>query len=157
MLSGLPALFKPGFEFAFSRGDDQNADVGLRGAGDHVRHVIFVPGRVQHGVSFLLRREMRFTNLHGFPFRSFLFRSVHDVRHVPRISVFILCFSFVLFDDSLIDLTGEIQNLPSDGRFPGVDVSDKHQVQMFSTIRVFTIRQLFHQLFFFLFRFFLSL
>ncbi len=39
--------------------NDQDADVGLRGAADHVRHVVLVPRGVQDGVPLRLRLEVR--------------------------------------------------------------------------------------------------
>ena len=44
-------------------GDDEDANVGLRGAADHVRHVVLVPRRVQDSVPLRLRLEVRPANL----------------------------------------------------------------------------------------------
>ena len=51
VFAGLAALFEAGFVLAFSGRDDEDANVGLRGATDHVGHEGFVTGGIEDGVS----------------------------------------------------------------------------------------------------------
>jgi hypothetical protein len=46
MLARLSSLFKAGLELAFARADNENGDVGLAGAADHVGHKVLVTGRI---------------------------------------------------------------------------------------------------------------
>ena len=106
MLACLAAPLEAGLELAFPRRDDQHAHVRLRGARDHVRHVVLVPRRVEHGVPLLLRLEVRASNLDRLTFRPLLLVGVHDVRHVPRLAVLVLRLGLVLFDGSVVDHAG---------------------------------------------------
>ena len=78
MFSRLASSFKSRLELAPSRRDDQNPDVGLRRAGNHMRHVIFMSRSIENGVALRLGLEGRPTYLYCFTFRTFLLIGVHD-------------------------------------------------------------------------------
>lgn len=67
VLPRLPTTLEPSFELALARGDDEDGDVGLCGAGDHGGHVGLVAWRVEDRVPPLGRLEVRSADFNCFP------------------------------------------------------------------------------------------
>ena len=106
MFSRLAAPLEARLELASPSRNNQNPDVGLRRATDHMRDVVLVARRVEDRVALRLGLEGRPTDLYRFTFRTLLFVRVHDKREEPRLAVALLRFSFVLFYGSLINISG---------------------------------------------------
>mmetsp|Transcript_128191 Transcript_128191/g.358878 ORF Transcript_128191/g.358878 Transcript_128191/m.358878 type:complete len:668 (+) Transcript_128191:1274-3277(+) len=136
MLASLTASLEARLELALPGGDDENADVSLGRAADHVRHVGLVAGGVQDGESSVRRLEVRAPDLHRLAFRLLLVARVHDIGEKPTLAVLVLGLLHVLLDGSLVDAAGQVQDVAARRGLPGIDVADEHDVQMRPRVRL---------------------
>mmetsp|Transcript_14442 Transcript_14442/g.36185 ORF Transcript_14442/g.36185 Transcript_14442/m.36185 type:complete len:214 (+) Transcript_14442:736-1377(+) len=115
VLACLAASVKSRLELTLPRCNHENANIRLRRAGNHIRHVVLVPRCVQNRVALHGRLEVRPANLHGLALGALLLVCVHDVRHVPAFTVLFLRLSLVLFNRALVHASCLKQDLAADG------------------------------------------
>mmetsp|Transcript_125628 Transcript_125628/g.361196 ORF Transcript_125628/g.361196 Transcript_125628/m.361196 type:complete len:243 (+) Transcript_125628:1289-2017(+) len=136
MLAGLASALEAGLELAFSRGDDQHADVGLGGPRDHVRHIGLVARGVEHREPPVRSLESGAPDLHGLALGLLLLARVHNVGQEPALAVLVLRLFHVLLDRPLVDATREVEDVAAGRGFPCVDVTDEDDVEVWARVRL---------------------
>ena len=91
--------------------------------------------RVEHGEPLVLGREVRAPDLDGLALRALLLVRVHDEREEPGLAVALFRLLLVLLDRALVDGAHEVQDVAAERRLAGVDVADKHHVQVVARVR----------------------
>ena len=160
VLARLAAALEAGLELAFARGDDEDGEVCLTGAPDHVGHEGLVAGRVQDREVLLVCLEVRSAHLHRLALIPLLLVGVHAPGQVPGLSVLLLGFLLILLQCSLIHHICEVHqlacedttinkqtsnlyaSLTSDGGLPGIDVTNEDNINMF-LLRGYTLHSLY--------------
>jgi hypothetical protein len=66
VFSSLTASFETGFEFTFSRGNDEDGDIGLRGTTNHAGNICLVARGVQDRVPSDVSFKVCSTDFDGF-------------------------------------------------------------------------------------------
>mmetsp|Transcript_5106 Transcript_5106/g.14660 ORF Transcript_5106/g.14660 Transcript_5106/m.14660 type:complete len:431 (+) Transcript_5106:909-2201(+) len=136
VLPRLPSTLKPCLELGLAGRNDQHTNVGERGPANHVGHIVFVPRRIQDGIPLDLRLKQSTPHLHGLSLGSLLLVSVHDVRHVPGLTVLFLSFPLILLDCPLVHTPRQVKDLATNGGFAGVNVPNEHHVHMFPRVEL---------------------
>mmetsp|Transcript_32690 Transcript_32690/g.103491 ORF Transcript_32690/g.103491 Transcript_32690/m.103491 type:complete len:449 (-) Transcript_32690:281-1627(-) len=130
MLTRLATTVKTCFELSFSDRDHENSNIRLSCTSDHVRNEVLVTRRIEDCVILRFSFKRSSATLLSLSFCTLLISCVHTPRKFPALSVFGLGFPFILFHCSLINLSGKIHDMATDGRLASVDVSHKDNVQM---------------------------
>jgi hypothetical protein len=86
----------------------QHANVGLRGAADHVGHEALVSRGVNDRKVLLLRGEVCLAVLHSLALGALLVVGVHGPREVPALSVLLLGLALVLFKRAFVDAARKV-------------------------------------------------
>ena len=105
-------------------------EFGLRRTTNHVRHVRLVAWCIQKCVPALARLKVRTTNFDSLALVSLLLRRVKCPRQVPRIATNFLGIALILFERTFVYHTRQVQQVSTHCRLAGINVTDKHQVQM---------------------------
>mmetsp|Transcript_18712 Transcript_18712/g.70801 ORF Transcript_18712/g.70801 Transcript_18712/m.70801 type:complete len:353 (+) Transcript_18712:313-1371(+) len=130
VLSRLSAAFEARLELPFPRRDDEDADVCLGGALDHVRHVALVAGRIQNCESLVLGGEMRAPDLHRLALGALFVVGVHDEGQEPGLAILVFRLLLVLLHRPLVDVARQIQDVAAQRALARVDVANEHDVQV---------------------------
>mmetsp|Transcript_8346 Transcript_8346/g.15432 ORF Transcript_8346/g.15432 Transcript_8346/m.15432 type:complete len:478 (+) Transcript_8346:275-1708(+) len=130
VLPRLPTSLETCLELALTGSNDEHANVSLRGTPNHVWHVVLMSGGVQDCVSLLVRLEVRSSHLDRLSFRALLVVRIHDVSHVPTVSVLLLGLSLVFLYRPVVHVTRLEQDLPTESGFSSVDVTNEHDVDV---------------------------
>ena len=130
VLSRLAASLEPGFVLALPGRDDEDTDIGLGGAANHVGHIVLVAGSIEHRVPPLLGLEECAANLDRLALGSLLAGEVESPRQVPRLTAGFLCFAPEFFHGPLVNHACGIEDRTTKRRLPGVNVPNKDKVYM---------------------------
>ncbi|GIX65337.1 mitochondrial ribosomal protein L37, putative [Babesia caballi] len=130
VLTRLPSSLEPRLELSLARRQNEHTAVRLRGARDHVRHVVFVSWRVQDGEPLVGCFDPRLAHLHCLAFLPLLLIRVHNKSQEPALTVPVLRFSLVLLDGTLVHVPAEVQDVTTCGGLSRVDVTDEDNVQV---------------------------
>jgi hypothetical protein len=130
VLARLAAALKARLELAFTGGDDEHGNVGLRGARDHARHERLVARRVEDGVAARGRLKVGAADLDGLALCALLRCRVEGPGQVPALAAGLLGLALVLFHRALVDHTGQEEQVAAHGGLAGVDVADEDDVEV---------------------------
>ena len=143
MLSGLTAAFKSGLELTAPSRYDQDSNVGLRGAADHVGHETLVARRVQNNKMLVFGLEEGAAHLDRLALLALLLIRVQSPRQVPGLAILLLGFALILLKRALVHHAGEEHDLAADGRLARVYVTAKYHIDCFLFGLVFADDELF--------------
>ena len=134
MFPRLSVLLEPRLKLSRLRRNHQTRDVALRGPGQHVRHVVLMPRRIQQSKSLGGCGKGRLSHFHRLSLRSLLRAYVHHVRQEPSVPSQRLRLLFELLQLNGVHFPRLQQDVPADRRLPRVHVSDEHDVQRLSAL-----------------------
>merc|ERR1719220_314908 len=129
-LAGLAVLGDAGLELTGAGGDDEDAAVGLRGAGDHVLDEIPVAGGVDDGDVVLGSLELPQGDVDGDATLALGLELVEHPGILEGALAHLLGLLLELLDRSLVDTTALVDQMAGGGRLARVDVANDHDVDV---------------------------
>jgi len=130
VLARLPALLEARLELAFTRGDDEQRDVRLGGAGYHRGDVRLVARCIEDRISPRVRLKVRAADLDRLALGTLQWRRVERPGEVPGLPAGFLRLTLVLLHRALVHHPRQEEDVPSHRAFPGIHVPDKNDVQV---------------------------
>lgn len=155
VLTSLTGTIEASLELTLTSGDDlqmarggmayHDGGISLSSTSNHVGDIVLVARGIEDGESLLLALQVGTTHFDGFALKSekkrrkkylvsLFFVGIHDVSQEPGLTVLGLGLSLVLVDGSLVDLTSDVEQITTGGRFTGIDVSDEDDVDVITRV-----------------------
>ncbi len=105
VLLSLATAVETGLEFTLTSRNNENTNVSLRSAADHIGHIVLVTRGIEESVSLLGRSEVSSADFDCFTLVSLFLVRVHDISEIPRLTILLFGLFLILRDSSLVDLT----------------------------------------------------
>ena len=148
MLARLAVLRDPGLELALARRDDEDRDVGLGRARDHVLDEVAVARGVDDRDDVLLRLELPERDVDRDPALALVLELVEDPRVLEGALAHLRRALLVLVDRALVDPAALVDQVARQRRLPVVDVPDDDEVDVLLLLAhsevFFSLLQLFY-------------